>query len=331
MNILLTGGAGYIGTHTAVALTEAGHHIVILDNFSNSSRDVLVGLKTILNKTITYVEGDIRDTLLIAEVLRERKIDGVIHLAGLKAVGQSNKNPVEYYANNVQGSISLLQAMKSENVKVLIFSSSATIYGVPKYLPIDENHPTIPINPYGRTKLQIEEILKDLALSDSNWKILSFRYFNPIGAHPSGLIREEPNGIPNNLMPYMCQVAMGNMPKLSIYGNDYPTKDGTGVRDYIHVMDLAEAHVSALLFLKKFSGFEAFNIGTGNGISVLELIKNFEMTTGVSIPFDFQPRRQGDVPVCFTLADKVKKYIGWSACRDITEMTRSGWMAVKKW
>jgi UDP-glucose 4-epimerase len=329
MNILLAGGAGYIGSHTAVVLSEAGHEVVLFDNFCNSSKSVLIGLEKILQKSIVHVEGDIRDTSLVAKTLLNYKIDAVIHLAGLKAVGESNEKPLEYYVNNVQGSISLVQAMQSSAVKVLIFSSSATVYGAPQYLPIDECHPTKPTNPYGRTKLHIEEMLKDVAISDSSMKIVCFRYFNPVGAHSSGLIREEPNGVPNNLMPFICQVANKKFSKLNIYGNDYHTKDGTGVRDYIHVMDLAEVHLTVLSFLEKISGFEIFNIGTGEGVSVLELIKNFERSTGIPIPYEFKARRRGDVPVSFTLVDKVKDYFCWSASRDLTEMTTSSWLGIQ--
>ena len=246
MNILLTGGTGYIGSHTAVVLSQAGHEVVLLDNFCNSNPSVLERLRKVLSKALPCIEVDVRDTDIVEKVLREYKIDGVIHFAGLKAVGESVEKPIEYYANNVQGTISLLEAMKTVNVKTLVFSSSATVYGDPQYLPIDEDHPTSATSAYGRSKLHIEEMLKDVANSDSEWKIICLRYFNPVGAHESGLIGEYPNGIPNNLTPYIAQVVTGKLPYLNIYGNDYPTIDGTGVRDYIHVMDLAEGHLAAI-------------------------------------------------------------------------------------
>lgn len=329
MNILLAGGAGYIGSHTAVVLSEAGHQVILLDNFSNSSRAVLGGLEKILGKALFCIQGDVRDICLVSKVLKDYEVDVVIHFAGLKAVGESGEEPIKYYSNNVQGAINLLEAMESVGVKILMFSSSATIYGVPQYLPLDECHPTIPTNPYGRTKLHIEEMLKDVVKSDPNWKIICFRYFNPVGAHASGLIREEPCGTPNNLMPYICQVAKRHLSKLNIYGNDYPTKDGTGVRDYIHVMDLAEAHLSALNYLEKLSGFEPFNIGTGHGVSVLDLIKCFEVSTGISVPYEFKDRRDGDVPISYTSVDKIKNYFEWTARRDVVEMTRSSWAAIE--
>lgn len=273
MNILLTGGAGYIDSHTAVVLCEAGHDVVIFDNFCNSQRDVLINLKMILGKELNCVEGDIRNTALIAKTLKNHQIDAVIHFAGLKAVGESTEKPIEYYANNVQGTISLLEAMQSENTKTLVFSSSATVYGEPQYLLIDENHPTSATNSYGRSKLHIEEMLRDLSNSDPEWKIICLRYFNPVGAHDSGLIREDPHGIPNNLMPFISKIIKGELLILHIYGNDYPTIDGTGVRDYIYVMDLAEGHLAALKFLSSNFGWHAINLGTGVGHSVLEMIR----------------------------------------------------------
>lgn len=283
MNILLTGGTGYIGSHTAVVLSQAGHDVVLLDNFCNSSPSVLGRLQKILKKELPCIETDVRNTDIVENVLREYKIDSVIHFAGLKAVSESVVNPVLYYANNVQGSISLLQAMQKVSVKILAFSSSATVYGEPQYLPYGENHPTKPMNPYGQSKLQVEEILRDLAASDPEWKIASLRYFNPVGAHESGLIGEDPSGIPNNLMPYVAKVASGELPHLDIFGDDYETRDGTGERDYIHVIDLAEGHLAALEWLRKKAGWYLFNLGTGTSTSVLELVNEFENTIGKTI------------------------------------------------
>ena len=325
MNILLTGGAGYIGSHTAIVLTEAGHHVVILDNFCNSNKSVLLRLKQILNKELTCVTGDVRDTALVAQVLQAHQIDAVIHFAGLKAVGESAEKPIEYYANNVQGTISLLEAMQLADVKTLVFSSSATVYGDPQYLPIDESHPLSATNPYGRSKLQIEEILKDVAKSDAQWKIICLRYFNPVGAHKSGLIGEEPGGIPNNLTPYIAQVAVGILPALKVYGNDYDTPDGTGVRDYIHVMDLAEGHLAAIHYLKKFTGWDCINLGTGKGYSVLEMMKAFNKASKKNIQFELSVRRPGDIAACYALADKAKKLLNWQAFRSINEMCASAW------
>jgi UDP-glucose 4-epimerase len=320
MNILLTGGAGYIGSHTAVVLSEAGHEVIILDNFCNSQKSVLTRLKEILGKDIKCAEGDIRDTALVAKVLNDYQIEAVIHFAGLKAVGESSEKPIEYYANNIQGTISLLEAMNSTNIKTLVFSSSATVYGDPQYLPIDENHPTSATNPYGRSKLHIEEMLKDVANSDSKWKIICLRYFNPVGAHDSGLIREDPHGIPNNLMPYISRVIAGELPVLNVYGNDYPTIDGTGVRDYIHVMDLAEGHLAALIFLDDRFGWHATNLGTGVGHSVLEMIQASEEGSGKKINFHFAPRRHGDIANCYADVTKAKLDMGWVSKRSIRDM-----------
>ncbi|QWD04207.1 UDP-glucose 4-epimerase GalE [Polynucleobacter paneuropaeus] len=326
MNILLTGGAGYIGSHTAVALSEAGHEVVILDNFCNSHKSVLTRLQQILGKELTCIEGDIRNMALVAKVLNDHYIDAVIHFAGLKAVGESVQMPIEYYANNVQGTISLLGAMKLSNVKTLVFSSSACVYGDPQYLPIDENHPTSATNAYGRSKLHIEEMLKDVANSDPAWKIICLRYFNPVGAHKSGLIGEDPNGIPNNLVPYISQVAVGELPELKVYGNDYPTPDGTGIRDYIHVMDLAEGHLAALDFIVSHIGWVAINLGTGQGVSVMEMVNEYEHASGKSIPYSIEKRRSGDIASCFAKADKAKNLLHWQASRNIKDMCSSGWL-----
>ena len=287
MNILLTGGAGYIGSHATLVLSQAGHEVVILDNFCNSKKSVLDRLQKIIGKRLQYIEGDVRETALVAKVLQDYKIEAAIHFAGLKSVSESVERPIEYYANNVQGSISLLEALKSTNVKVLIFSSSATVYGDPLYLPVDEHHPTAATNAYGRSKLHIEEMLKDIVSSDPELKIVCLRYFNPVGAHESGLIGEESIGMPNNLMPFVAQVALGKFSHLNVYGSNYDTIDGTGVRDYIHVMDLAEGHLAALNFLKNQSGLYFFNLGTGIGSSVLEMVKAFEIASGKSIPLRF--------------------------------------------
>ncbi|MBT8588795.1 UDP-glucose 4-epimerase GalE [Polynucleobacter paneuropaeus] len=304
MNILLTGGAGYIGSHTAVVLSQAGHEVVLLDNFCNSSPSVLERLQKILGKALPCVEADVRNTDAVEKVLREYKIDAVIHFAGLKAVGESVANPVLYYANNVQGSISLLQAMQQVGIKTLVFSSSATVYGQPQYLPYDEDHPTNPTNPYGQSKIQVEAILRDLAASDSEWKIICLRYFNPVGSHESGLIGEEPSGLPNNLMPFIAQVAAGKLPHLNVYGNDYPTSDGTGVRDYIHVMDLAEGHLAALTYTQNHQGWDVFNLGTGHGVSVLEMVSSYQQASGKEIAYQVKGRRIGDIASCYAGVQK---------------------------
>lgn len=330
MNILLTGGAGYIGSHVAVTLSEAGHQVVLLDNFSNSQKYVLERLGKILGDSLLFIEGDVRNTYLVANSLQSYKIDYVIHFAGLKAVGESVKSPIEYYSNNVKGSISLLEAMQFTNIKNLVFSSSATVYGDPHYLPIDENHPTCAKNAYGRSKLHIEEMLKNISESDSEWKISCLRYFNPVGAHDSGLLGDDSGCRPNNLMPYLAQVALGDLPCLNIFGNDYDTSDGTGVRDYIHVMDLAQGHMAAISYLNSNSGFHVFNLGTGNGVSVLELVKVFEEISDRSIPLKFTARRPGDVASCYAKAEKANLLLGWQANRTINDMCASAWNFQKK-
>lgn len=325
MNILLTGGAGYIGSHTAVVLSQAGHKVVLLDNFCNSNPSVLKRLQKILGKALPCIEADVRDTDVVERVLRENKIDAAIHFAGLKSVAESVANPVLYYANNVQGSISLLQAMQKEGVKTLVFSSSATVYGEPQYLPYDEKHPTKPMNPYGQSKLQVEEILGDLAKSDPEWKIISLRYFNPVGAHESGLIGEDPNGIPNNLMPYVAKVASGELPHLNIFGDDYETRDGTGERDYIHVMDLADGHMASLNYLQTNAGLEIINLGTGNPISVFDLVSDFEKVSGRKIKRIIVERRSGDLPIYFAKPDKAADILGWKTGRSLDNMCHSVW------
>ena len=325
MNILLTGGAGYIGSHTAVVLAHAGHKVVLLDNFSNSSPEVIERLEKILQSPLAFIEADVRDTEKLKQVLNEHQIDAVIHFAGLKAVGESVAKPIEYYANNIQGTISLLQAMSSAKVKKLVFSSSATVYGDPQYLPIDEEHPLKATNPYGRSKLHIEEILSDVARSDKEWRINCLRYFNPVGAHESGLIGENPRGIPNNLMPFVMQVAAGKQAELKIFGDDYSTRDGTGVRDYIHVMDLAEGHKAALDFLDKETGWHAINLGTGTGYSVREILKMFETTNNKVVPFTVTKRRDGDIAECYANPEKAKNILHWTARHSLADMCASGW------
>ncbi|WP_374276676.1 UDP-glucose 4-epimerase GalE [Azonexus sp.] len=327
MNILLTGGTGYIGSHTAVVLAEAGHRPVLLDNLSNSSADVVDRLAQITGTRFPFIEGDIRDTALLRRVLADEGIGAVVHFAGLKAVGESVEQPLRYYDNNVGGTISLLQAMDETGVGTLVFSSSATVYGQPAYLPLDEVHPTGATNPYGRTKLHIEEMLAELAASGTNWRIACLRYFNPVGAHASGLIGEDPNGIPNNLMPYIARVAGGRLPFLNVFGDDYPTPDGTGVRDYIHVMDLAEGHRAALDFLagSAGAGWHAFNLGTGCGYSVLDMVRAFEQASGRPVPYRIAPRRPGDVAACYAKADKAADQLAWRALRSLDDMCASTW------
>ena len=325
MNILLTGGAGYIGSHTAVLLLNAGHKVFIVDNFCNSHASTISIIEKITEKTLTYLEGDIRDTNLIIELLESRKVEAVVHLAGLKSVGESAERPLEYYANNVQGSISLLQAMQATGVDKLVFSSSATVYGSPQYLPIDEMHPTAPTNPYGQTKLQIEQILQDICWANKNFRVANLRYFNPVGAHESGLIGENPKGTPNNLMPFVSQVAAGKQKSLSVFGGDYPTADGTGVRDYIHVMDLAEGHMAALEFLNNNLGMSTFNLGTGSGHSVLEVVGAFECKNGVKIPYQIASRRSGDIASCYADVKKANLSLNWRSKYSLDDMCLSAW------
>jgi UDP-glucose 4-epimerase len=326
MKILLTGGTGYIGSHTAVVLANGGHSVVLYDNLANSDASVVDRLEKITGARLPFVLGDIRHTDLLVSTLKSYGIEAVIHFAGLKAVGESVQNPLQYYDNNVGGTISLLNAMTEVGIKRLVFSSSATVYGDPQYLPINEAHPRSATNPYGRTKLQIENILEDLAASDASWRMTSLRYFNPVGAHESGLIGEDPNGVPNNLMPFLARVAAGKLPCLNIFGGDYDTPDGTGVRDYIHVMDLAEGHLAAVNAVSaEDAAFDAFNLGTGRGQSVLEMIKAFEQATGLSIQSQIVPRRAGDSAACYAKADKAAKSLAWIASRTLDDMCRSTW------
>lgn len=324
-NVLLTGGTGYIGSHTAAALLQAGYGVVLLDNLSNSNADAAARVGRAGGREAAFVQGDIADTGLVANTLAVHKCEAVLHFAGYKAVGESVAKPLDYYQNNVAGTISLLQAMRSLQVRSLVFSSSATVYGEPEFLPITEAHPTRAVNPYGRTKLQIEEMLSDLARAEEDWSIACLRYFNPVGAHPSGLLGESPRGTPNNLMPYVTKVAAGELPVLRIFGGDYRTPDGTGVRDYIHVCDLADGHVRALEFLVANRGWHAVNLGTGRGFSVLEVVATFERVTGMRIPREVVGRRAGDVPSCYADPSKAERLFGWRAVRGLDEMCASAW------
>ena len=325
MTILITGGLGFIASHAAASLLESGQDLVLLDNLSNSQLAVHQKLEKLTGKKIPFYQGDVRDPKILQKIFSAHAIGAVMHFAGLKSVAESVKDPVLYFDNNVGGAINLLEVMQEFGVYQLIFSSSATVYGVPEYLPYDEAHPTKPINPYGQTKLQVEEILRDLAASDSRWAIACLRYFNPVGAHPSHLIGELPNDQPNNLMPFMMQVAAKQRPFLTVFGDDYETADGTGERDYIHVMDLAEGHEKALTFIEKNSGMHIINLGTGKANSVLELVKTFESVTGVSIPLLVGPRRDGDLPVYYASADKAKAVLHWEATRSLADMCESSW------
>jgi len=322
--ILVTGGTGYIGSHTVVKLLEAGYEVVILDNLSNSKVSVIDRIEKITNKRPLFVEGDIRDRPLLKKIFNDHKIDSVIHFAGLKAVGDSVVEPLKYYENSVGGSISLLEVMKEANVKNVIFSSSASVYGEPKELPIKEDHPLNPTNPYGETKLAVENLLRDLYRSSPHWKIFILRYFNPVGAHESGLIGEDPNGIPNNLFPYIAKVASGAIKELKVFGDDYDTKDGTGVRDYIHVIDLADAHLKALEKLSQ-SKCEVINLGTGQGYSVLEIIKTFEKASDCKINYAITDRRGGDIATCFCDASIAENLIKWKAKLSIDRMCEDQW------
>ena len=325
--ILVTGGAGYIGSHTLIELIAAGFTPVVYDNLSNSSPASLARVQQIVGQSIEFIEGDILDTQLLAKTFAAHDFTAVIHFAGLKAVGESVAKPLWYYQNNVAGTLNLLDAMTNAQVKNLIFSSSATVYGDPEALPIVESSPRSATNPYGQSKLMIEYMLEDLAKADSHWQLISLRYFNPIGAHHTGTIGENPNGIPNNLMPYVSQVAVGKLPQLSVFGNDYDTVDGTGVRDYIHVVDLAKGHVAALQYLEHQTelGFEPINLGTGKGTSVLELVNAFIKTTGQPVPYSIAPRRPGDIASCYASSDKAKHLLGWQAQFDIERMCADTW------
>ncbi len=324
--ILVTGGAGYIGSHTTLALLEAGFEVVVLDNLSNSSAESLHRVERICGKAPLFVEGDIRDHVLLDRLFGAHDIAAVLHFAGLKAVGESVREPLAYYENNVAGSVTLCQAMARAGVFRLVFSSSATVYGEPERMPIHEDFPTgTPTNPYGRSKLMVEEVLGDLAKSDPRWSIALLRYFNPVGAHESGLIGEDPNGIPNNLLPYIAQVAIGKLAELSVFGDDYPTRDGTGVRDYIHVVDLADGHLKALQAIADGNGVHIWNLGTGTGYSVLEMLRAFEKAAGRPVAYSIAPRRPGDIAECWADPGKAAHELGWRAERSIETMMIDAW------
>lgn len=323
--ILVTGGAGFIGSHTCVELLEAGYEVVIVDNFSNSKPEALNRIKKITGKDFAFYEADLLDLAALEKIFEENKIDAVIHFAGLKAVGESVQKPVEYYHNNITGTLMLIKAMRKYGCKKIVFSSSATVYGPVNKAPYTEDMPTSATNPYGYTKVMIEQILRDVYVSDNDWSVSLLRYFNPIGAHKSGLIGEDPNGIPNNLLPYICQVAVGKLEKLGVFGDDYDTPDGTGVRDYIHVVDLALGHVKAIEKLQENPGLKIYNLGTGHGYSVLDIVKNFEAASGVHIPYEIKPRRAGDIATCYCDASKAYKEMGWKAERDLKKMCADSW------
>ena len=325
MKILVTGGAGYIGSHTCVELLNDGEEIIILDNFVNSKPEALDRIREITGKDFKFYEVDLLDEAGVDKVFAENDIDAVIHFAGLKAVGESVEKPLLYYHNNLTGTLILCRAMEKYGVKKLVFSSSATVYGAPKSVPIREDFPLSTTNPYGATKLMIEGILRDLYVSDNSWSIALLRYFNPVGAHKSGLIGEDPNGIPNNLVPYIARVANGQLECLSVFGNDYDTPDGTGVRDYIHVVDLAKGHLKALAKVRKDAGVDAYNLGTGNGYSVLQMVKAFEKASGRPVAYRIAPRRPGDIGECYADPTKAKEILGWEATMGLDEMCEDSW------
>ncbi|WP_226677985.1 UDP-glucose 4-epimerase GalE [Mesobacillus jeotgali] len=325
MPILVTGGAGYIGSHTCVELLNAGYEIIVVDNLMNSKKESLNRISEITGKSFPFYQVDLLNESELENVFNENEIEAVIHFAGLKAVGESVRLPLRYYHNNITGTINLLNIMNKYVVNRLVFSSSATVYGMPERVPISEDFPLKALNPYGRTKLIIEEILSDLYKSDQNWSIALLRYFNPIGAHESGMIGEDPNGIPNNLMPFITQVAIGKLPELNVFGNHYPTPDGTGVRDYIHVVDLAKGHLKALEKVATSNGIESYNLGTGKGYSVLEMVEAFEKTAGVPIPHKIVEPRAGDAAICFADPTKAKEELGWGAEKDLHKMCEDSW------
>lgn len=326
MAILITGGCGYIGSHTCIELLDAGHDIVVLDNYYNSKPEALRRVKELSGKEFPFYECDIRDAEGLRKIFAAHSIEAVIHFAGLKAVGESVQKPLEYFDNNVGGTITLLEVMREAGCKRMVFSSSATVYGMNNPSPLKETMPTGGVtNPYGRTKFMIEGILEDLCVSDPEWTAVMLRYFNPIGAHASGRIGEDPNGIPNNLMPYISQVAIGKLQKLSVFGNDYDTHDGTGVRDYIHVVDLAKGHVKAVEYAMKHPGAEAINLGTGTGYSVLDLVNAFQNVNGVPVPYVIAPRRAGDIATCYADPSKAKELLNWTAELDVNDMCRDTW------
>ena len=325
MKVLLTGGAGYIGSHTAVEMLGAGYEIVIADNFDNSSPKVIDRIEAITGRRPTVYELDVADNAAVDAMFAKEHFDAVVHFAGLKAVGESCSIPVRYYRNNIDTTLTLLEVMKVHGVHNFVFSSSATVYGIPKEVPLREGMPTFCTNPYGWTKYMNEQILTDAATADKELSVVLLRYFNPIGAHSSGLIGENPNGIPNNLMPYITQVAVGKLPRLGVFGDDYPTPDGTGVRDYIHVVDLAQGHLKAIEYAAAHKGTEIFNLGTGNGYSVLDIVKTFSSVNDIEIPYDIKPRRPGDVAECYADPSKAQRDLGWTAQFGLEEMCRDSW------
>ena len=329
MKVLVTGGAGYIGSHTCVELLNAGHEVVIIDNFVNSKPEALDSIRKITGKDFAFVEADLRDRAAVKALFDAHSVDAVIHFAGLKAVGESVQKPLEYYDNNLGGFFVLAEEMRDHGVKKFVFSSSATVYGMNNPVPFREEMPTSATNPYGYTKVMIEQMLKDIAVADPEWSIVMLRYFNPIGAHPSGLIGEDPNGIPNNLLPYVAQVAAGKLKELTVFGDDYDTPDGTGVRDYIHVVDLALGHLAALNYADSHTGAEAINLGTGHGTSVLEIVRAFEKASGREVPYRIAARRAGDIATCYADTSKAAKLLGWRAERNIDDMCRDGWNFAK--
>ncbi len=325
MNILVTGGAGYIGSHTCIELLSAGFDVQVLDNLSNSSEESLRRVQEITGKSLEFVRADLRDLRELREILGSTTFDAVIHFAGLKAVGESTEKPLDYYENNVGGTLNLCRAMGEVGLRNLVFSSSATVYGEPASVPITEEFPLSATNPYGRTKLMIEEILGDIYQADNRWRVILLRYFNPVGAHPSGRIGEDPNGIPNNLMPYISQVAVGRLPQLRVFGDDYATPDGTGVRDYIHVVDLAKGHVRALDRLREPPAVSVYNLGTGRGCSVLEMIQAFERVNSIPVPYRVAERRPGDIATCYADPSRAERELGWNAELGIEEMVQDSW------
>lgn len=326
MAVLVTGGAGYIGSHTCLELLQAGYEVVAFDNLYNASEESLKRVQEITGKKLKFYKADMLDRAAIEEIFDKENIDSVIHFAGLKAVGESVQKPLEYYYNNVTGTLILCDVMRKHGVKKIVFSSSATVYGSPKTVPIKEDFELHVTNPYGRTKLMLEEILQDIAYADPEWDVILLRYFNPIGAHESGRIGEDPKGIPNNLLPYIAQVAVGKRACLGVFGNDYDTPDGTGVRDYIHVVDLALGHVKAIDKLSaEHTGVKIYNLGTGNGYSVLDVVKAFEKVSGVSVPYDIKPRRAGDIATCYADSSLAKEELGWEATKNIEDMCADSW------
>lgn len=326
MSILITGGCGYIGSHTCIELLKAGRNIVVIDNYYNAKPEALRRVKKLAGTDFPFYECDIRDEKGLRRIFAAHSIDAVIHFAGFKAVGESVSKPLEYYDNNVGGTITLCQVMAEADCKRIVFSSSATVYGMNNPSPLKEDMPTGAVtNPYGRTKYVIEEILKDICASDPSWTAVLLRYFNPVGAHESGWIGEDPNGVPNNLMPYISQVAIGKLPQLSVYGNDYPTHDGTGVRDYIHVVDLADGHIKAVDYAMGHTGVEVFNLGTGKGYSVLDLVRAFEKANDIQVPYVLAPRRPGDIATCYSDPSKAEQVLGWKASRSVEDMCRASW------